>query len=66
MTYLLTSLAPHPRSTTARFNMPFEGTVAVAVYLVLRSILLDTEMHEYVRKFGPGAPDSYQQYVIVV
>ncbi len=29
-------------------NMPFEGTVAVAVYLVLRSILLDTETHEYV------------------
>ena len=29
-------------------NMPFEGTVAVAVYLVLRSILLDTETHEYI------------------
>jgi N-methylhydantoinase B len=29
-------------------NMPFEGTVAVSVYLVLRSILLDTETHEYV------------------
>jgi N-methylhydantoinase B len=29
-------------------NMPFEGTVAVAVYLVLRSILLDTDRHEYV------------------
>jgi len=29
-------------------NMPFEGTVAVSVYLVLRSILLDTETHEYI------------------
>ena len=29
-------------------NMPFEGTVAVSVYLVLRSILLDTESHEYI------------------
>jgi|SRR5271166_955040 len=29
-------------------NMPFEGTVAVAVYLVLRSILLDTENHEHI------------------
>jgi N-methylhydantoinase B len=29
-------------------NMPFEGTVAVAVYLVLRSILLDTETNEYI------------------
>lgn len=29
-------------------NIPFEGTVAVAVYLVLRSILLDTEVHEHV------------------
>jgi N-methylhydantoinase B len=29
-------------------NMPFEGTVAVSVYLVLRSILLDTETNEYV------------------
>jgi len=29
-------------------NMPFEGTVAIAVYLVLRSILLDTETHEYI------------------
>jgi N-methylhydantoinase B len=29
-------------------NMPFEGTVAVAVYLVVRSILLDTETHEYI------------------
>jgi N-methylhydantoinase B len=29
-------------------NMPFEGTVTVAVYLVLRSILLDTETHEYI------------------
>jgi N-methylhydantoinase B len=29
-------------------NMPFEGTVAVSVYLVVRSILLDTETHEYI------------------
>jgi N-methylhydantoinase B len=29
-------------------NMPLEGTVAIAVYLVLRSILLDTETHEYI------------------
>jgi N-methylhydantoinase B len=28
--------------------MPFDGTVAIAVYLVLRSILLDTQTHEYV------------------
>ena len=27
-------------------NMPFEGTVDIAIYLVLRSILLDTETHE--------------------
>jgi N-methylhydantoinase B len=29
-------------------NMPLEGTVSIAVYLVLRSILLDTESHEYI------------------
>ena len=29
-------------------NMPLEGTVSIAVYLVLRSILLDTETHEYI------------------
>jgi N-methylhydantoinase B len=29
-------------------NMPFEGTVSVSVYLVVRSILLDTETHEYI------------------
>jgi N-methylhydantoinase B len=29
-------------------NMPFEGTVSVAVYLIVRSILLDSETHEYV------------------
>lgn len=34
--------------TDRPINMPFEGTVAVAVYLVLRSILLDTENHEYI------------------
>jgi len=28
--------------------MPFEGTVSVAIYLILRSILLDSEHHEYV------------------
>lgn len=27
-------------------NMPFEGTVDIAIYLVLRSILLDTETHD--------------------
>ena len=27
-------------------NMPFEGTVDVAIYLVIRSILLDSETHE--------------------
>lgn len=27
-------------------NMPFEGTVDIAIYLVLRSILLDTERHD--------------------
>jgi N-methylhydantoinase B len=27
-------------------NMPFEGTVDIAIYLVLRSILLDSETHE--------------------
>ncbi len=27
-------------------NMPFEGTVDIAVYLTVRSILLDTETHE--------------------
>jgi N-methylhydantoinase B len=29
-------------------NMPFEGTVDIAIYLVLRSILLDSETHEQV------------------
>jgi len=29
-------------------NMPLEGTVAIAAYLVLRSVLLDTETHEYI------------------
>jgi N-methylhydantoinase B len=29
-------------------NMPLEGTVAIAVYLVVRSILLDTDTHEYI------------------
>jgi N-methylhydantoinase B len=27
-------------------NMPFEGTVDIAIYLVIRSILLDSETHE--------------------
>jgi N-methylhydantoinase B len=29
-------------------NMPFEGTVDIAIYLTLRSILLDSAMHEHV------------------
>ena len=29
-------------------NMPFEGTVDIAIYLTLRSILLDSVTHEYV------------------
>ncbi len=29
-------------------NMPFEGTVDIAVYLTIRSILLDTATHEFV------------------
>ncbi len=37
-----------PQVDDRPINMPFEGTVCVAVYLILRSILLDTEDHEYV------------------
>jgi len=37
-----------PQISDRPVNMPFEGTVAIAVYLVLRSILLDTETHEYI------------------
>jgi len=37
-----------PQIADRPVNMPFEGTVAIAVYLVLRSILLDTETHEYI------------------
>jgi len=37
-----------PQINDRPVNMPFEGTVAIAVYLVLRSILLDTEVHEYI------------------
>lgn len=37
-----------PQIPDRPLNMPFEGTVAIAVYLVLRSILLDTETHEYI------------------
>lgn len=29
-------------------NMPFEGTVDIAIYLTIRSILLDTATHEFV------------------
>lgn len=29
-------------------NMPFEGTVDIAIYLTIRSILLDSATHEYV------------------
>lgn len=37
-----------PQIDDRPINMPFEGTVCVAVYLILRSILLDSENHEYV------------------
>lgn len=37
-----------PQIPDRPLNMPLEGTVAIAVYLVLRSILLDTETHEYI------------------
>ncbi len=35
-----------PQLSDRPVNMPFEGTVSIAVQLVLRSILLDTETHE--------------------
>jgi len=34
-----------PQAPTLPINMPFEGTVDVAIWLVLRSILLDTETY---------------------
>lgn len=37
-----------PQIDDRPINMPLEGTVCVAVYLIVRSILLDTEYHEYV------------------
>jgi N-methylhydantoinase B len=37
-----------PQISDRPINMPLEGTVSIAVYLVLRSILLDTETHEYI------------------
>lgn len=37
-----------PQIDDRPINMPFEGTVCVAVYLIVRSILLDTEDHEYI------------------
>ncbi len=37
-----------PQIDDRPINMPLEGTVSVAVYLIIRSILLDTEHHEYV------------------
>ena len=37
-----------PQIDDRPINMPFEGTVCVAVYLVVRSILIDTESHEYI------------------
>ncbi|HVO59441.1 MAG TPA: hydantoinase B/oxoprolinase family protein [Terriglobales bacterium] len=37
-----------PQVDDRPINMPLEGTVSIAVYLVLRSILLDTETHEYI------------------
>lgn len=37
-----------PQVDDRPINMPFEGTTDVAVYLTLRSILLDTSVHELV------------------
>jgi len=37
-----------PQIPDRPINMPFEGTVEIAVYLVIRSILLDTDDHEYI------------------
>ncbi len=37
-----------PQIDDRPINMPFEGTLCVSVYLILRSILLDTERHEFV------------------
>lgn len=37
-----------PQVADRPINMPLEGTVAIAVYLVLRSVLLDTQTHEYI------------------
>ncbi|HLH68146.1 MAG TPA: hydantoinase B/oxoprolinase family protein [Candidatus Dormibacteraeota bacterium] len=37
-----------PQVSDRAINMPFVGTVDVAIYVTLRSILLDTATHEYV------------------
>ena len=39
-----------PQIDDKPINMPLEGTVCVAVYLIVRSILLDTEYHDYVQQ----------------
>jgi N-methylhydantoinase B len=37
-----------PQLSDKAINMPFVGTVDIAIYVTLRSILLDTATHEYV------------------
>jgi N-methylhydantoinase B len=37
-----------PQLRNLPFNMPLEGTVTCAIYTVIRSILLDSEIHEWV------------------
>lgn len=37
-----------PQLDSLPFNMPFEGTVMCAVFTVVRSVLLDTDVHEEV------------------
>ena len=37
-----------PQISDRSINMPFVGTVDIAIYVTLRSILLDTATHEYV------------------
>ena len=37
-----------PQVPDRPINMPFEGTVDVAVWLTVRSVLLDTEVHGHI------------------
>lgn len=37
-----------PQVSDRPINMPFEGTTDIAIYLVVRSILLDSAVHEFV------------------